>query len=245
MNLGKLRSTPNAPLFGGTGGLVDPVSPARALYNEVLQRFADAPDDLAIMASTIISEVALSRTVSTTELVFNLRSDTPNPTNAIRTTEQRLQTRDAFVVDSIGLFFGNQVAAGTVASATIFQQFDNAATVANGGFGTAGALAIRQAYNGNLNGQVNTVQFLSNLSATQFKYIDTAQASSATTKSAENSLYGYVDLTPAMTVRGSDTSQFSLRIPDPALFDAGADNVIVGRLLLRGLLIQGGAQFAL
>jgi len=243
MNLGKLRQTPNAPLFGGEGGLVDPVSPARALFNEILARYANAPDDLAIMPSTIVSEVELPSVTAIQDIVWNLRADQPNPSNPLRTTEVRLQTRDAFVIDRIGLFFGVQLKDSTP-STTYFQQFDNEHTIANNGFGTAGALAVKQAYNGSLYAIVNTVQYIAGIHGSQFRYVDTAQASSATTRSAQENSFGYVDLTPAMTVRGSDSSQFTLRIPDPAQFDVDTNNV-VARLMLRGMLVQGGAQFAL
>lgn len=244
MLLSQLKNVPNAPLFGGTGGLVDPVSPSRALFNEVLQRFSNAPEDLAIMPGTIVSEVTTSRTVATQQLVFNIRADQPNPSNAIRTTELRLQTRDAFVADRVAIWFGTQAAAA-VASAVRYQQFPNGNTVANGGFTTTGALAVNQAYNGRLSAIVNTVQFIDAIHGSQFVYVDTAQQSSATTRSAQENSWGYVHLTPAMTIRGSDTSQFTITVPDPALFDAGADETIVCRLLLQGLVVQGGAQFAM
>lgn len=244
MNLGKLRQTPNAPLFGGEGGLVDPVSPARALFNEILARYANAPDDLAIMPSTIVSEVELPALLNVQDIVWNLRADQANPSNPIRTTEVRLQTRDAFVIDRIGLFFGVQVS-GDPASAVYYQQYDNPHTVANSGFSTTGAQAVRQAYNGSLYSIVNTVQYIAGVHASQFRYVDTAQASTAVLRSAQENSFGYVDLTPAMTVRGSDSSQFTLRIPDPALFSTGGDEIIIARLMLRGMLVQGGAQFEL
>lgn len=244
MRLADLKKIPNAPLFGGFGGLVEPVSAQRALFNEILQRFDNAPEDLAIMPGTLVSEVLISNTVASQELVWNLRSDQANPTNAIRTTEQRLQSRDAFVCDRIALFFGVQDAtkgAGTV----VFQQFPNANTQPNGGFTVAGAEAVTTAYNGKLSAIVNTVQYVDAINGGQFIYVDTAQQVSPTTRSAQENSYGYVGLTPAMTVRGSDTSQFTLKLPDPILFNPGAGFNIVARLVLCGMTVQGGAQFQL
>lgn len=240
MRLIDLKNMPNAPLFGGTGGLVDPVSPSRALFNEVLNRFANAPDDLAIMPGDLVSEVLITSAAAVQELVFNVRADQQNPTNPIRTTEQRLETRDAFVVDRIGLFFA--AGADTLTPDQFyFQQFPNANTIANNGHTTAGALAVRQAYNGKLNGLVNTVQFIQGMHCSRFIYVDTAQASSATTQSAQAGDLGFAELTPAMTIRGLDAAQFTVRIPNPATFNAGASTNMIARLVLRGLNVQGGS----
>lgn len=243
MRLSQLKQMP-PPLFGGAAGMVDPVSPRRALFNEVLARFEDAPDDLSIMQGTLVSEVVLSQAIAQQQIVWNLRADQQNPTNAIRTTEIRLQQRDAFVCDRFGLFWGVSVGAAALASSVYYQQFPNANTVANNGHTPAGAAAIRAALNGQLSAIVNTVQYLQGLHASAAIYVDTAQASSATTQSAQEGELGFIEMTPAMTVRGTDTSQFTLTIPDSVLFDPGVGNNIVCRLMLRGMLVQGGAAVA-
>lgn len=242
MRLADLKNMP-PPLFGGFAGMVDPVSPERALFNEVLQRFQGAPDDLSIMQGTLVSEVVLSQTVAEQSIVWNLRADQPNPSNAIRRTEVRLQTRDAFVCDRFGLFWGVSVGAGATASSVYYQQFANFNTIANRGHSATAAGAIQAALNGFLSAIVNTVQYLQGLHASACIYTDTAQASSATSSSAQEGQLGFVSMTPAMTIAGNDTSQWTLAIPDPALFDAGANNNIVARLMLRGMLVQGGDAF--
>lgn len=241
MRLSELRRN-GPPAFGGLPGQVDPVTPERALYNQVLEMFANCPQDVAIMQSDLVSEVENPQATAVQRLVFNIRSDQQNPTNAIRPTENRLETRDAFVVDRLGVSWGVQ-GVGATPDQVYYQQFPNANTVANNGHTPAGALAIRQALNGNMDGLINTVQYLRNLKLSRVIYVDTAQASSATTQSAQEGDLGFVRMTPAMTIRGSDTAQFQIQIPNPALFDAGANTILVARLTLRGLLIQGGAEY--
>lgn len=243
-----------APLYGGDPRLVYPINRERALYNELLRKYENAPGDLVIERSSLISEVVIPTNTAAQDTVFLFRSQEQNPTNAIRTTEIRLQNRDAFVIDRLSLMFADELNASTTPGTTVFQTWPNpsavgAASLPVGGFG-ANAGGIMEAYNGTLGLTVNSVQFLKDLDCLNFLYADYAQASTlifTASNTAFNSFLGdrgFYDLTPTLDLKGSDTIKFTLHQPDSFTFNS-ANHRVVMRLHLRGFGIQGGAEFTL
>lgn len=254
--LGEIRAMAKrakAPLYGGDSKLVYPVTPERALYNEVLNTFADAPDDLAILDGTIRSEAQLSTALGTQAIILNVRSDQQNPTNAIRTTEKRLDIRDAFVADRITIMVGDELTASTAPGTTMLQSFPNslavaAAATAPGGFG-ANSPGVREIYNGTLSALINSVQYMQDLDCLNFVYADTAQANeliftaSNTPWGAQRGDNNFKRLTPALNMWGSDKVQFQVNMPDAFTFSAEANHRVVVALIIRGLRVQGGAAY--
>jgi len=246
--LGVPPATPLAPLYGGdASNLVTPVTPERAVFNELLRKYSEAPDDLSIMRGAIRSEAVLSTTQGTQAIIFNVRADQPNPTNPIRTTEIRLQTRDSFCADLMTVQFGIETATAPVPSQLVPQNWPNSAGQGVGGFGT-NFQGVQQAYNGTLSGVVNSVQYLRNLDMDNFVYADYAQRGTLLF-TASNQVYnnmqgnrGYLPLTPNMDIKGSDTTQFTVNMPDAFTFSLSTfQQVAIFRL--RGFYIQGGAQY--
>lgn len=257
--LGDLRkmAADDAQLYGGAGKFVTPVTPERALYNEVLRTYAEAPDDLAILDGAIISEAQLSTAQGTKEIVFNVRADQPNPTNAIFPSEARLDTRDAFVVDRVTVQFANLLTAeitpaGNAPMNAQWQTFPNAAAAAAsgavaGGFGT-NVQGIRMAYNGLLKCLVNSVQFMDSIDMASFLKADVIQsgillATGGTTGwNTTNPGDHFKRLTPALNIWGSDKVQFQVSLPTAFTFSL-ASNTAAARFTARGLKVQGGAAY--
>ena len=241
-----------APLFGsdGTPGMVYPVTPHRAMYNELLDKYRHAPDDLVILTADLRSEAVLSVAAATQTIVWNVRQDQPNPTNALRTTENRLQTRDSFVAHAMTVMFADELIASITPGTAIYQQWPNPALVAVGGF-DANSPGIAEAYIGVVTGTVNSVTFMRQMAALRFQYADFNQRGTlifTASNAAFNTFAGdrgFVDFTPSLDIKGSDTTQFVLNLPDPFNFGSVALHRVVAACMLRGFLVQGGAQYTL
>lgn len=240
----QLRSMMIAPLYGGDAAFVVPTNEDRAVYNEVINMFSDAGDDLSITTSTLRSEVILGTTLS---FEFSIRADQPSPTMAgVRTSENRLDINDAFTVGSMSLGFGNELIASVRPGDLVVQYWPNPAAVAAGtgagGFAAAGALALMQAYNSRLDWTVNAVRYIKAMDTLRFKYIDTAQGgiAPATGDSAYRNREVWFPLTPCITMAGSDEVLIRVNVPDSTNFSPTALNRTVAVLQLRGIRIQNG-----
>lgn len=235
-----------AELYGGMPAYVEPLTPARALYNELLLRYGNVPAELAIQEADIVTEAKIGGNAS--EIIWFVKETQANPTNAIRSTEIRLETRDAFVFDRMGLSFALELTASTTPDTAVFHQWPNPALTAVGGLDAA-VTAVIQAYNGSVTGEINSVTFMRKVHGARMIYADYAQrgtliftASNQAWNNQEGDR-GFTSLTPCLDIKGTDTTQFRLKIPTVANFGALALNSVVARLTLRGLLIQGGAEF--
>lgn len=237
-------------LYGGEPAFVEAMTPARALYNEAIYKYADCPAQMAIQEADLVSEVKVNA-AGISEFVWVVKTNENNPGQvAPRSTEVRLNTRDAFIFDRIGLYFGNELTAGTTPGTTVYHQFPNNAAislVAGGGLGLNFPSVI-EAYNGHLAMTANSVTFIRSMHAARFIYADQAQAgtllftASLQAWSNQEADRGFARLTPALDIKGSDTVQFTLKLPEPSSFALQASNSVVARLVLRGLLLQGGAE---
>lgn len=242
------------PLYGGDPRYIYPANIARATYNEILNTYADAPDDLSIQQGIIRSEAVLSVAGGTQNILFNVRSDQANPTNAIRSTERRLDIRDSFVVTSMSVQFGNELIAASLPATLVPQTWPNPETVAaapllKGGLG-ANAPGVMQCYNGVLQMLVNTVQYIDGIDCLNFLEAGQAQmgqliftASNQDWNQGKGKDMGFFEITPNMNIWGSDKVQLNLALPDPFTFSAVALNRVVAVLMLRGFKIQGGAAY--
>jgi len=232
--------------YGGDVPYVTPVTEERAAYNEVVAMYKDAyasgQSQIAILKSELRSEVVLG---TQNVIEWNLRSDQPNPGMVgLRSTENRLDINDAFVVRQVSVLFGVQSNAKP-ASWTNLLSWENPLV-----FGAAVSAAIRQAYNGNLSMEVNTVRYLDGLGASAFRYVDTAQegveVSGPTPGTWQASAWeqnkAWVTMVPQFRVHGSDKTRFSLTIPDTADF-SDPENTITAALILRGLKVQNGGTY--
>jgi len=238
-----------ANVYGDAGHTpyVTPVTEERATYNEILRFYRNHPADIAILPSQLRSEQALSDTRNS--FAFNVRVDQPNPgLTAIRSTENRLDINDAFVVMSMSVQFGIELIASTTPGAVIPQTWDNPAAYSatgGGGFGAASA-ALTEAYNGQLGMTVNTVQYMSGLDMGRFKSVGTAQGGvlSAVAGPYAQSEYGnkkgFSSVLPTIRLQGGDKTQFVCTLPEAANFGALATYRIVPILLLNGWRIQNG-----
>lgn len=244
----QLRSMMIAPLYGGDAAFVVPTNEDRAVYNEVINMFSDAGDDLSITASTLRSEVILGTTLS---FEFSIRADQPSPTMAgVRTSENRLDINDAFTVGSMSLGFGNELIASVRPGDLVVQYWPNPAAVAAGtgagGFAAAGALALQQAYNSRLDWTVNAVRYIKAMDTLRFKYVDFAQGgtliftASNTADSAYRNEQVWFPLCPCITMAGSDEVLIRVNVPDSTNFSPTALNRTVAVLQLRGIRIQNG-----
>jgi len=232
--------------YGGDVPYVTPVTEERAAYNEVVAMYKDAyasgQSQIAILKSELRSEVVLG---TQNVIEWNLRSDQPNPGMVgLRSTENRLDINDAFVVRQISVVFGVQK--DTAADSLInLSTWENPLI-----FSATASDAIRQAYNGNLSMEVNTVRYLDGLGASAFRYVDTAQegveVSGPTPGTWQSSSWeqnkAWVTMVPQFRVHGSDKTRFSLTIPDTADFTVEATK-IVACLILRGLKVQNGGTY--
>jgi hypothetical protein len=232
--------------YGGDVPYVTPVTEERAAYNEVVAMYKDAyasgQSQIAILKSELRSEVVLG---TQNVIEWNLRSDQPNPGMVgLRSTENRLDINDAFVVRQVSVLFG--IVKDTAPNSQInLSTWENPLI-----FTVAVADAIRQAYNGNLSMEVNTVRYLDGLGASAFRYVDTAQegveVSGPTPGTFQASAWeqnkAWVTMVPQFRVHGSDKTRFSLTIPDTADFTL-EDNNIVATLILRGLKVQNGGTY--
>jgi len=232
--------------YGGDVPYVTPVTEERAAYNEVVAMYKDAyasgQSQIAILKSELRSEVVLG---VQNVIEWNLRSDQPNPgMTGLRTTENRLDINDAFVVRQVSVLFGIVKDTGPNSQLNL-STWENPLI-----FSASVADAIRQAYNGNLSMEVNTVRYLDGLGASAFRYVDTAQegveVSGPTPGTFQASAWeqnkAWVTMVPQFRVHGSDKTRFSLTIPDTADFTLENNN-IVATLILRGLKVQNGGTY--
>lgn len=244
-----MKATGAAPLYGGDPHLVYPLTPERAMYNEIINKYAGADNDLSILPGDIRSEAVLPTGAAINSFKFLVRQDQPNPTNAIRTTEIRLETRDSFMCDRVTVMFGIEANPLVLSPGrTVLQQWPNPATQALGGFETDSP-GIQMAYMGQLSAIVNSVQFLTKMNMLRFQYADQMQRGTLTF-TASNTAYntfagdrGFTMFTPSMDIHGSDTTSFTVTLPDPFNFGTLASFQIVAVLILRGFYIQGGADY--
>jgi hypothetical protein len=233
--------------YGGDVPYVTPVTEERAAYNEVVAMYKDAyasgQSQIAILKSELRSEVNLG---VQNVIEWNLRSDQPNPgMTGLRTTENRLDINDAFVVRQISVLFGVQ-SAEKPDSWVKLSTWENPLVFTGGIYE-----AVRQAYNGTLSMEVNTVRYLDGLGASAFRYVDTAQEgveiSGPTPGTFQASAWeqnkAWVTMVPQFRVHGSDKTRFSLTIPDTADFSAFEDAKVVATLILRGLKVQNGGTY--
>jgi hypothetical protein len=232
--------------YGGDLPLVAGVTEERAAYNEVVQMYADAyrggNSQIAILKSELRSEVVLG---TQNVIEWNLRSDQPNPGMVgLRSTENRLDINDAFVVRQVSVLFGFQKETA-VNSLVNLSTWENPLV-----FSASVADAMRQAYNGTLSMEVNTVRYLDGLGASAFRYVDTAQenveVSGPTPGTFQASAWeqnkAWVTMVPQFRVHGSDKTRFTLTIPDTADFTSDA-NTVTAVLILRGLKVQNGGTY--
>lgn len=231
--------------YGGDVPYVTPVTEERAAYNEVVAMYKDAyasgQSQIAILKSELRSEVVLG---VQNVIEWNLRSDQPNPGMVgLRTTENRLDINDAFVVRQVSVVFGLQVDGAD--SRVNLNTWENPLVF------TTNTQAIRQAYNGNLSMEVNTVRYLDGLGASAFRYVDTAQqgvevsgpiAGTWQASSWEQNK-AWVTMVPQFRVHGSDKTRFSLTIPDTADFTTVDETQVIATLILRGLKVQNGGTY--
>jgi len=243
--------TPGVAKQYGTNGVtpyVTPVTEERAAYNEVLRMYKGVIDPVAILPSQLRSEVTLATTVNSWQ--FNVRSDQPNPGMlSLRSTENRLDINDAFVIIELSIQFGIELIASTTPGTLILQTWANAELQTAGGFGAASP-SIEEAYNGVLDMDVNTVKYMQGLDMLGFKYVDVAQAGlnasvgayplGAYTQSSYQGKRAYRSMTPMICLQGGDKTSFTVKLPDASNFGGVATYRVVAALLARGFRIQNG-----
>lgn len=226
---------------------ITPVTEKRAAYNEVVRLYEQAlkksATQIAILPSELRSEVVVTQTNT---IEWLIRSDQANQgANAILATENRLDINDAFMADSMSIQFGVRTTADPVGTVRL-HTFDNARVFT----AAASNNAVKAAYNGQLDLEVNTVKFMDSMGASAFRYVDTAQQGQdvftapggTTDSSADNALRPFVGLVPQVHMSGADKVKFTLRLPNTVDFTL-AENTITAVLILRGLRIQNGGTF--
>lgn len=224
----------------------------RIAYNAACDQFRDAPSDTPILPATMRSEAVLSTQQSVSFQILDGKVNTSGGQTTVRSSERRLSITDAFYVLDIMVAFGNELTSNTTPGNVILQTWENPATVAIlpatvGGFG-ANAAALIECYNGWVDMQVDTVQYLNGLDMLNFKRVDTAQAGTLLF-TASNQSQSYFDggkffpMNPFVNLTGRSSITFTVTWPDSQAFTAVASNRVIAYLLLRGLRIANGAQY--
>lgn len=223
----------------------------RLAYNRVVEMYQEAPVPVFALPSTLRSEAVLTTNNS---ISWNFMQNAPNTSggvNAVRSSERRLNTNDAFMVTGLSIMFGNELSAGTTPGSVLLQTWENPAAVAVlpatiGGFG-ANAAALIECYNGTLDMVVQSVQVLKNYDMLHFKRVDTAQAGTLlfTASNQAQSFFHRPEvfgaMTPFINIGGGMSVELTLNLPDATAFTGVPSNRVIAVAELEGILIQNGA----
>lgn len=236
-----LGSRAGKNMAGGAAAILSDVDRHRAVYNQILEEFADVKDEIAVLDGSLRSGTILT---TQQDIKWNVRSDQPNPGQAaIRTSDKRLDIRDAFVITDITIMIGIELVTGAELPGAIrLRTYPDLAALAVGGFGAL-ARPLYEIYNGELSMMVNTVNYMDGIDGMSFYRVDTAQ-STATTIPYISQWDHYKSLTPCVCLSGSDKAMFTHSLPDPTNFVTPEVTVrAVAELVCRGWRIQNGAAY--
>lgn len=162
---------------------------------------------------------------------------------ASRTSERRLDINDAFAITHIGLFLKREDSAKP--GKGVLQTYPNNTVFALEAL-NLDPDDLEAIYNGTLSIKVGEKTWVDAMSTTVFRSIRTTQQASASTKSEQVTLDGFVEAEPYITLDGSEQNEIVLNIPSYAGMllqnsTGGAGQTVYVVLKCYGFLIKGGS----
>lgn len=229
------------------GGLYTPVPASgnvRNVFNSIRANYAEIEAKKGKKAPTITysylrSEVSLG-TVGSVKFPILTQDGTPT------VNERRLNITDDFVVTSLGLFIYKQ-ASGAALGNSILYTFPNSLVFS----GSSEASNLQSIYNGFLNVTIDRKEIIPAIDCMQFYEVGTAQQSVLTAATGTGNAYlanqygkeaGFAEVIPTFKLGGAFVNEVNLNLPASANL-AGTSSTNYVALVMRGFLIQGGAQF--
>lgn len=171
-----------------------------------------------------------------------LTNDTVNNLPA-RTSEQRLDPPNAFLVDRMGFFIGTRPVANAQSTMAL-ETFDSAT------LGAAATLAsIRGIYAGNLSVKCSSTEYIRKHDMLSFRYVGTSQnlvapsvgdTWEASAFRLDDVLYRY---TPGFWLNGGSQNEITVQLKDSLTFTANAVSDLVAVLFFKGILAQNAGEF--